>query len=203
MQSESRLLAQLEEFPRGPVRVVAFPRRGNVPVRVQFTAGLTENEFLAENEPTLLPWTPVRLPRFRAGDCCPYDRLQPRPLTIAWRGVVFRRATDGRRRTRSAGRSLRRVASPRHRRTGHRLPRTERRAAISTGASFAISREMRERSTSERGLRAPGGGIAVKLVIRHGILSNAENMKASQTDSAGFFRARSSTTPITDGRNRS
>lgn len=86
-QSESRLLAQLEEFPQGPVRVVAFPRRGNVPVRVQFAAGLTANAFLAENEPTLLPWTPVRLPRFRASDCCPYEDFSLGPLTIAWRGV--------------------------------------------------------------------------------------------------------------------
>jgi len=45
-----------------------------------------QNTALAD-EPTLLPWTAIRLPPFGQSACCPPDDFMLGPLVIAWRGL--------------------------------------------------------------------------------------------------------------------
>jgi hypothetical protein len=87
VRHQSQILVHLEEVPLDrPLRVTAWPRHGAQPPRVRLETGVQQNSALAE-QPTLLPWTPIRLPRFGQGGCCPPDDFTLGPLVIAWRGA--------------------------------------------------------------------------------------------------------------------
>jgi hypothetical protein len=88
VRDRSRALLQLEDVfsSTGPSRVIAYPRMGGQPPRVRFEVDVHENSVLRD-EPTLIPWTPIRLPPFAVGACCPPVDFALGPLVIAWRGV--------------------------------------------------------------------------------------------------------------------
>jgi hypothetical protein len=86
VRHQSRILIQLEDVRlTEPLRVIAYPRLGTRAPRARLETHVTQNSALAK-EPTLLPWTAIRLPPFPQGACCPPDDFTLGPLVIAWRG---------------------------------------------------------------------------------------------------------------------
>jgi hypothetical protein len=89
VRHRSRILIQLEDISLDrPLRIIAWPRRGVRPPRVRLETDVQQNAALAD-EPTLLPWTAIRLPPFGEAGCCRPDDFMLGPLVIAWRGQTL------------------------------------------------------------------------------------------------------------------